>query len=148
MRLLTLLCASTLALFALSLCLQAAPARAAKGTYTIGAVLDITGTGSPLGTPESDTLKMLEKQINAKGGVNGHPVRVIIYDNASEEAKSVTAVKKLIESDHVLAIIGSSQTGTTLATADTVQSAKVPMISCAAGVNIVQPVKPWIFKTA
>ena len=134
---------------ALACCLWRLSAGQAAGEpYVIGAVLDITGPGAPLGTPERDTVQMLEKQINAKGGINGHPVKVVIYDNASDEAKSVTAVKKLIDDDKVLAIIGPSQTGTTLSAADTVQAAKVPMISCAAGVAIVQPVKPWIFKTA
>ena len=125
------------------------PARAAdKAPYVIGAVLDMTGPGSPLGTPEANTLRMMEKLINAKGGIDGHPVKMIIYDNASDEAKSVTSVKKLIESDKVLAIIGSSQTGTTLACAATVEAGETPMISCASGIKIVDPVKPWIFKVA
>lgn len=119
-----------------------------QAPYVIGAVLDMTGPGSPLGTPEANTLKMMEKQINANGGIHGHPVKVIIYDNASDEAKSVTSVKKLIESDKVLAIIGSSQTGTTLAAAATVEEGQTPMISCASGIKIVDPVKPWIFKVA
>ncbi|MHB0937201.1 MAG: ABC transporter substrate-binding protein [Armatimonadota bacterium] len=123
-------------------------AQAAKEPYVIGAVLDITGMGSPLGTPERDTVLMLEKQINARGGIDGHPIKVVVLDNASDEAKSVTAVKKLIEEHKVLAIVGPSQTGTTLAAAETVQAAKVPMVSCAAGIGIVDPVKPWIFKTA
>jgi len=124
------------------------PAQAAKEPYVIGAVFDASGPAAPLGVPEQDTIKMLAKQLNALGGINGHPVRVVIYDNASDEAQSVMAVKKLIESDHVLAIIGPSQTGTTLAAAQTVGAAGVPMISCAAGIKIVSPVKPWIFKTA
>jgi len=123
-------------------------AQAAKEPYVIGAVFDVTGMGSPLGTPERDTVLMLTKQINAKGGINGHPLKVVMLDNASDEAKSVSAMKKLIEEEKVLAIIGPSQTGTTLAAAETIQSAKVPMISCAAGVGIVDPVKPYIFKTA
>lgn len=121
---------------------------AEKSPYVIGAVFDVTGPASPLGTPEEETAKMLEKEINSKGGINGHPVKLVIYDNSSDEAKSVMAMKKLIESDKVLAIIGPSQTGTTLAGAETVNSANIPMISCAAGVKIVQPVNPWIFKTA
>ncbi|MHB0937200.1 MAG: ABC transporter substrate-binding protein [Armatimonadota bacterium] len=148
MRIITLLCIFSLGVLTLSLCLSRPAAQAAKEPYVIGAVLDITGMGSPLGTPERDTVLMLEKQINARGGVNGHPIKVIILDNQSDEAKSVTAVKKLIEEHKVLAIIGPSQTGTTLACAETVQAAKVPMISCAAGNAINQPVKPWIFKTA
>lgn len=123
-------------------------AMGASDPYVIGAVFDITGPASPLGTPEEATVKLLAKQLNAKGGINGHPVKVVIYDNASDEAKSVMAMKKLIESDQVLAIIGPSQTGTTLAGAETVDTAKIPLVSCAAGIKIVDPVKPWIFKTA
>ena len=48
----------------------------------------------------------------------------------------------------MLAIIGPSSTGTTLAGAKTVEDAHVPLISCAAGIKIVSPVKPWVFKTA
>jgi branched-chain amino acid transport system substrate-binding protein len=121
---------------------------AGKEPYVIGAVFDVTGTGAPLGTPERDTVLMLEKQINARGGIDGHPLKVIMADNGSDEAQSVLAVKRLIDQNKVLAIIGPSQTGTTLAASETVETAKVPMISCAAGVKIVEPVKPWIFKTA
>jgi branched-chain amino acid transport system substrate-binding protein len=139
---------ATLALVAGGLALRLPSAGAVKTPYVIGAVFDVTGPASPLGTPEQETVKMLVKQVNAKGGIDGHPIEVIYYDNGSEEAKSVMAMKKLIDADKVLAIIGPSQTGTTLAGSDTVEAAKVPMISCAAGVKIVDPVKPWIFKTA
>jgi len=138
----------SLALLGVVLALTSAVAAGNKAPYVVGAVFDITGPASPLGTPERDTVKMLEAKINAKGGIDGHPLKVIIYDNASEEDKCVMAVKKLIESDKVIAIIGPSQTGTTLAAAATVEAAKIPLVSCAAGINIVQPVKPWIFKTA
>lgn len=142
------LCAMALLLTGMMLITGNRQAGAAKEPYVIGAVFDVTGMGSPLGTPEKETVMMLEKQINAKGGINGHPLKVIVLDNASSEANSVTAMKKLIESEKVLAIIGPSQTGTTLSGAATVQDAGVPMVSCAAGINIVDPVKPWIFKTA
>jgi len=104
--------------------------------YKVGVVLDITGPASPLGTPERDTVKMIADQITAEGGIKGHPVEFIIEDNASEETKCVMAVKKLIESDKVCAIIGPSE------------KAQIPLISCAAGIKITDPVKPFVFKTA
>lgn len=146
LSLLVLAGACLLAMGACLLCVRTA--QAAGTPYVIGAVFDVTGPGSPLGTPEQDTVKMLVKQINDHGGIKGHPLQVIFADNGSDEAKSVMAMKKLIESDKVLAIIGTSQTGTTLAGAETVASAKIPLISCAAGVKIVDPVQPYIFKTA
>ncbi len=131
-----------ISLTAVSLWFSAGKAQGAGAPYVIGAVFDITGPASPLGTPQRDTVNMLVNQINARGGINGHPLQVIIEDNGSDNAKSVLAVKKLIESDHVLAIIGPSQTGTTLAAAKTVEEARVPMVSCAAGVKIVSAGQP------
>ncbi len=120
----------------------------AQAPYRIGVVLDITGPASPLGTPEKETVEMLADQINRNGGINGHPVEFVILDNGSEETKCVLAVKKLIESHKVKAIIGSSTTGTTLAIAGICEKAKIPLVSCAAGIKITDPAKPYVFKTA
>ncbi len=118
--------------------------------YKIGAIFDITGPASSLGVPERNTAMMLEEQINARGGINGHPVEIIIEDNESNETKALQAAKKLIEVDKVLAIAGPSTTGTSMAIIDTVQKYQVPLVSAAAGVSIVTPVneRQWVFKTA
>jgi len=121
---------------------------AAKSTYLIGVVLDVTGPASPLGTPEKQTIEMIQAGVNGMGGINGHPVKFIIYDSASEESKCVLAVKRLIENDKVKAIIGPSTTGTTLAIAGICQKAKIPLVSCAAGIKITEPVQSYVFKTA
>lgn len=125
----------------------AAPPLQEEEPIKIGAIVAITGPASPLGVPERDTLMMLEEKINAEGGVNGRPLKIIIYDTESDETKAVMAIKKLIEEDKVLAVIGPSQTGTTLAVVDTVEKAEIPHISLAAGIQIVEPVKKWVFKT-
>ncbi len=123
------------------------PAVGALAPYKIGGLFAITGPASPLGTPERDTALLMEKQINATGGINGHPVKLIIYDTKSTETDTVLAAKNLI-SQGVVAIVGPSQTGESLALLDTASRAGVPVISCAAGVKIVQPVNKWVFKTA
>jgi branched-chain amino acid transport system substrate-binding protein len=115
--------------------------------YKIGGLFAVTGPASPLGTPERDTALLLEKQINAAGGIKGHPVKIIIYDTKSTETDTVLAAKNLI-SQGVVAIVGPSQTGESLALLDTASRAGVPVVSCAAGVKIVQPVNKWVFKTA
>ncbi|MCL4535791.1 MAG: ABC transporter substrate-binding protein [Bacteroidetes bacterium] len=119
------------------------------GTYKIGALFAITGFNSPLGTPERDTAKMMEEQINAKGGINGHKIELVIYDTESDETKAVTLAKKLLEQDNVLAIIGPSSTGESMALLDTMTKAKTPLISAAASAQIVEPVaeRKYIFKT-
>ncbi|AEH44135.1 Extracellular ligand-binding receptor [Thermodesulfatator indicus DSM 15286] len=116
--------------------------------YKIGALFSITGPTSFIGEPERNTLVMLVDEINKAGGINGHPVKLVVYDTEGEETNTVKKVTKLIVQDKVLAIIGPSRTGTTLAVIPFVERYKVPLISCAAGIKIVEPVKPWVFKTA
>ncbi|MCX5894475.1 MAG: ABC transporter substrate-binding protein [Proteobacteria bacterium] len=115
--------------------------------YKIGAVFAITGPASNLGEPERNTVKMIEDEINAQGGINGHPLQIIIEDTVGEEAKAVMAVQKLINRDNVLAIIGPTRSGTTMAVIPIVDKAQVPLISCAAAEAIVKPVRKWVFKT-
>ncbi len=117
--------------------------------YKIGAVLDISGKASSLGTPERDTLQMMVKQLNTQGGINGHQVDLTILDNKSDETEAVLAAKTLIEKD-VLAVLGCSSSGPSMAMLNTVQNEKVPMISLAAASSIVEPVseRQWVFKTA
>ncbi len=122
----------------------------AKQPYKIGAIFSVTGAASFLGEPEKNTVLMLQEQINKAGGINGHPIEVIIEDSKSDETQAVLAAKKLIEKDNVLAIIGPSTTGESMAVIPIVTAAKIPMISCATGASITQPVNEryWIFKVA
>jgi len=121
-----------------------------KEPYKIGAIFSVTGAASFLGEPEKNTVQMLAEQINKAGGINGHPLEVIIEDSKSDETQAVLAAKKLIEKDKVLAIIGPSTTGESMAVIPIATSAQTPLISAAAGASITQPVKEryWIFKTA
>ncbi|MBI4771822.1 MAG: ABC transporter substrate-binding protein [Chloroflexi bacterium] len=122
--------------------------------YKIGAFFSTTGPVSSLGQPEADTVTMLVKQINDAGGILGpdgklHLLEVPMYDDQSDSTKAVEVVKKLIEEDKVLAIVGGTGSGQSLAVINTVQAAEIPFISVASSSAIVLPVadKKWIFKT-
>ena len=121
---------------------------AAKAPYVIGGIFSFTGDNAPLGVPERDTALMLEKQLNAAGGINGHPVKLLIYDDAGKPEQAVSACQELLGNKSVVAIIGPTLTGPSLAIATMCQNAKMPLISCAASVKIVEPVRPYVFKTA
>lgn len=139
---------------------------AEKAPYSVGAVFSVTGGASFLGEPERNTVRMVEEWVNAAGGIQGHPLKVIVEDSKSEEAQAVLAVRKLLEKDKVVAIIGPSTTGESMADVPIMEKAKTPLISCAAALSIVTPKEeldrilaaqtfdmpkkqnPWIFKTA
>lgn len=142
-----LLVASVLVM-ALAAAGSAAKAKPPSGEpYVIGAVFAITGDASSLGIPERNTAQMLEKMINEAGGMKGHPLKIVIEDNRGEPAEALNAAKRLVEKDNVLAIVGPSRTGDTMAMIDYMERVEVPLISCAAGISIVEPVRKWVFKT-
>ena len=115
--------------------------------YVIGAMFAITGDASSLGVPERNTAQMLETMINESGGIDGHPIQIKIEDTKGENTETLNAAKRLVERDKVLAIVGPSRTGTTMAAVGYMEKVEVPLVSCAAGVEIVEPARKWVFKT-
>ena len=120
----------------------------AAAPIKIGALFAVTGPASFLGEPERNSAQMVVDEINKAGGVKGHKLELITYDTGGDATKAVQLANKLIKNDHVFAIIGPSTTGDTMAVIPVVEKAGIPLISCAAGIKITEPVKKWVFKTA
>ncbi|MCJ7495017.1 MAG: ABC transporter substrate-binding protein [Deltaproteobacteria bacterium] len=110
-----------------------------KAPYTVGAVLSVTGGASFLGEPERNTVKMVEEWVNAAGGIKGHPLKVIVEDTKSDVSQAVLSVRKLLEKDKVIAIVGPSTSGESMAVVPIMEKANTPLISCAAALSIVTP---------
>lgn len=132
----------------LSLTLMPPAGAADKKPYKIGAVVAVTGPASFLGEPERNTLQMVAELINQAGGINGHPIELVIYDTEANATKTVVSVKKLIQKDQVLAIVGPSTSGTSMAAVPIVEKFQVPMIAMGASAKIATPVekRKWVFK--
>jgi branched-chain amino acid transport system substrate-binding protein len=114
----------------------------------VGSVLSLTGGASSLGDPELKTLEMMVEQTNKAGGLLGRPVELVHYDDGSEPGKANALVKRLIEDDKVDMLIGGTTTGASMAMYPLIERAKIPFISLAGALVIVEPVKPWMFKAA
>jgi branched-chain amino acid transport system substrate-binding protein len=113
----------------------------------IGAVLSITGPASFLGDPEKKTLEMYIEAINARGGVNGQKLQLVAYDDGGDANAARTFATRAIEEDRIAAMVGGSTTGTTLAMMPLFEEAEIPFISLAGAVQIIEPVRKWVFKT-
>ena len=120
---------------------------AASAEIRIGATLSETGPAAFLGDPEAKTLKMLVDKVNAAGGVNGEQIALTLYDDGGDPNKARTFATRLVEDDEVAAIIGGTTTGTTMSIIQVVEDAEIPFISLAGAIEIIDPVKDWVFKT-
>jgi len=126
--------------------LFAAPVPAAD-TIKVGAILAVTGPASFLGAPEAKTLEMLVEEANAKGGINGKKIELIIKDTGADPQKAVSFAKQLIDEEKVFAIIGPSTSGETMQIKNIAEEGKTILLSCAAAEVIVNPVAKYVFKT-
>lgn len=124
----------------------------AVATYKIGAIFSVTGGASFLGDPSKKTAEMVVDQVNRAGGINGKKLELIVYDDEGDATKANLFARRLITQNRVLAVIGPSQSGLTMAIIPLFEQFKTPLISCAASHKIVMndatgKPYPWVFKT-
>jgi branched-chain amino acid transport system substrate-binding protein len=132
---------------ALAFCVWGVAGAAEAPPVKVGAIFAVTGGASNLGGPEQKTAEMLVEKINKEGGVNGHKIELIVKDSGSKPENALSLAKQLIEEDKVLAIIGPSTSGETMAIKNICQEGNTILLSCAAAEGIVNPVASYVFKT-
>ncbi len=127
----------------------ATPTAAAKGEVKVGVNLELSGPASVWGQPQLNAIRMLVDQINAAGGAGGWKIKLIEYDNKTNETESLVVTRRLIEQDGVSAILGGGTTPTTMPLIPVVTQAGVPLVSIGSSNAIVEPVaeRKWVFKT-
>jgi len=100
------------------------PARAADA-IKIGMVDPLTGVYAAVAQNEVIGAKYAVEQINAKGGVLGRPLELLVEDSANDVGTGVQKTRKLIERDQVQFIIGDVNSGIAQAMAQVTNEKKV-----------------------
>jgi len=124
-----------------------AKATAPAEPIKIGAIFAVTGGAANLGGPEAKTAEMFEESFNKAGGINGRKIQVIVKGSGTAPDKAISLAKQLIDEEKVLAIIGPSTSGETMAIKNICQEGKTILLSCAAAETIVNPIASYVFKT-
>jgi branched-chain amino acid transport system substrate-binding protein len=150
MRTKAILVGVTLALAGLGLIFFGCGGAKQAEPYVVGGIFSISGPASYLGEPERNSMEMVAEAINAQGGINGHPLKLVIYDDEGDVTKARLHATKLVQEKNCLAIIGPSITPSSMTVLQVTEKAKMPLISCAAAAGITSPAKDrfWTFKTA
>lgn len=105
----------------------------------IGGLLETSGFIASLGQPGLEGAMLAVEQVNAAGGINGRKVAFVNVNSESDNTKTVSGAKRLLEQEQVVAIIGPMSSGSAFAVADTIERAQVPMIANGASRGIVLP---------
>lgn len=86
--------------------------KSASNSIKVGVIATQTGVGSYFGEQAIIGIKQAVDDINNAGGVKGKKIELIITDSRTDNAAALSAAKKLVEIDHVIAIIGDSWNST------------------------------------
>jgi branched-chain amino acid transport system substrate-binding protein len=120
-----------------ALLMLAAPAYAQD--IKIGGLLETSGFIASLGQPGVEGAQLAVDQVNAAGGISGRKLQFVNVNSESDNTKTVSGFKRLVEQEKVVAVIGPMSSGSVFAVADSVEGARVPMIANGASRGIVQP---------
>jgi branched-chain amino acid transport system substrate-binding protein len=120
-----------------------------SGNIQIGMLAPLTGSGASFGASQRDGVQLALDEINAKGGINGRKIDLIIEDTKTEPPVSVTAVNKLIYQSKVPVIIGSAASLDVPAYMDKLEEAHIPQIVPVAVLpKITEGNAKWTFRSA
>jgi branched-chain amino acid transport system substrate-binding protein len=89
----------------------ASGASTAKGTpFVLGSICGCSGPQAAVLGGGQKVIQAWADDVNASGGINGHPVKVIVKDDGESPTTTLQAAKELIEQDHVMALVGPTTT--------------------------------------
>ena len=95
--------------------------------YVIGVTAAMTGPAAATYAPVIDAMKAYVDHVNGKGGVNGHPVQLIVLDDSAEPSKAAANAKRLISEDKVVLLLNSSLSSTYAPTVAEAKRSNVPL---------------------
>jgi branched-chain amino acid transport system substrate-binding protein len=124
-----------------------APAGLAQAPIKIGVIEPLSGPVAASGSYVRLGAEIARDWINAKGGINGRKLELVIEDNKSDPKEAASAAEKLIVRDKVPAIMGAWGSSMTLAAMPKLEEYGVPMVveTSSAG-SITKRGNPWIFR--
>ncbi|HEX4034436.1 MAG TPA: substrate-binding protein [Solirubrobacteraceae bacterium] len=79
---------------------------AAPVPIKVGVIADQTGPLSIVGQANANVTRMVVGDINAKGGLLGRPLELILEDGATDDAVATAVARKLVEQDQVDVVVG------------------------------------------
>ena len=132
-----------LAGLALSLGVAGQTLAAEAGPVKIGVYLPLTGQNAFGGQLELEGVRLAHKEMPT---VLGRPVDLVVVDNKSDKVEAANAVKRLVERDKVVALIGTYGSSLAMAGAEVAEKAKVPGVGTSCTNPLVTQGKKYYFR--
>ncbi len=113
----------------------------------VALVAGMTGDSATTSAHMERSLRMHADTVNDAGGINGHPVELLVYDDADRPDKARDIAEQIVRENKVMYVIGHGVSDTALAAAPIYQRAKMPAITPSATSSQITDGSDWYFRS-
>lgn len=120
-----------------------------KAPIKIGQVASLSGPLASVGVSQRDAVAAVVKDINSKGGIDGHPIEIVVFDDGTNPTEAVRGTTQLIQMDKVIAIVGPTSGSSAMALSPVAARAGVPVAANVASMPVISKENsfyPWVFR--
>src|SRR6195256_3822624 len=103
----------------------------AQDSYVVGVTAALTGPPASTYAPAVDALRIYIDRVNARGGINGKKVSLVLADDSAEPSKAAANAKKLLTQDNAVLMINASLSSTYAPVVNEAKNAGVPLLFAA-----------------
>jgi branched-chain amino acid transport system substrate-binding protein len=121
---------------------------AAAADVKVGVAFALSGPAAVYGTSQKNAVQLAADEINAKGGINGNRLVLVIEDEQGKKEEGITVFRKLVFQDKVLAIVGPTLSNSAFAADPVANQAKVPVLGVSNTASGVTDIGPYIFRNS
>ncbi|MFA7270624.1 MAG: ABC transporter substrate-binding protein [Sterolibacterium sp.] len=114
----------------------------------IGVAEALTGGAAQYGIPNRNGFQLAADEINAKGGVNGNRLQLVVEDEQGKKEEAINVFKKLIFQDKVLIIFGPTLSNSMFAAGPVANAAKTVAFGTSNTANGITDIGPYIFRNS
>jgi branched-chain amino acid transport system substrate-binding protein len=117
-----------------------------KASLRIGVICPLTGSQSYIGQLIKEAASLAVKEINEKGGIQGHPVEAFYENDEFQTPKSVAAAQKLITQRKVH-LLNGPLASSAIAACQKLTDKDIPHVtSCGSASKLTEEPHPWFFR--
>jgi ABC-type branched-subunit amino acid transport system substrate-binding protein len=121
----------------------------AQNAYVVGITSALTGPPASTYAPAMEALRIYIDRVNANGGVNGKPIKLVFLDDSAEPSKAAANMKRLTTQDNAILLVNASLSSTYAPVVGESKRANIPLLF-ASGVcpkDVYPPADPLQFCT-
>lgn len=114
----------------------------------LGVAEALTGGAAQYGVAIRNGFQLAAEEINAKGGINGNKIQLVIEDEQAKKEEGINVFKKLIFQDKVLMVFGPTLSNSMFAAAPVANAAKTVVFGTSNTANGITDIGPYVFRNS